>query len=312
MKNVRRTALPVILSLLLILSATSFAEGRNVVGVLTGNENFSILLSALGRAGLADTLQGEGPFTLFAPTNEAFQKLFEELQISAERLLEHPQLADVLLYHVVAGELMSAELSEDITAQALNEQELTVSLTGGVRINSSNVTTADIQASNGIIHVIDAVLVPPTFQASPQILPPMTVTDFVRTNPDFAILTSALESAGLAESLRSEGPFTLFAPTDKAFMKLLESLQITAEDLLGHPQLADVLLNHVVAGNLLSMDLRDGMTEKNLLGQEIRVNLDDGVKINESFVTLPDNIVFNGVIHVIDAVLLPGTFQPTP
>ncbi len=312
MKNVRRTALPVILSLLLILSATSFAEGRNVVGVLTGNENFSILLSALGRAGLADTLQGEGPFTLFAPTNEAFQKLFEELQISAERLLEHPQLADVLLYHVVAGELMSAELSEDITAQALNEQELTVSLTGGVRINSSNVTTADIQASNGIIHVIDAVLVPPTFQASPQILPPMTVTDFVRTNPDFAILTSALESAGLAESLRSEGPFTLFAPTDKAFMKLLESLQITAEDLLGHPQLADVLLNHVVAGNLLSTDLRDGMTEKNLLGQEIRVNLDDGVKINESFVTLPDNIVFNGVIHVIDAVLLPGTFQPTP
>lgn len=312
MKNVRRTALPVILSLLLILSAAGFAEGRNVVGVLTGNENFSILLSALGRAGLADTLQGEGPFTLFAPTNEAFQKLFEELQISAERLLEHPQLADVLLYHVVTGELMSAELSEGMTARALNEQELTVSLTGGVWINSSNVTTADIQASNGIIHVIDAVLVPPTFQASPQILPPMTVTDFVRTNPDFAILTSALESAGLAESLRSEGPFTLFAPTDEAFMILLEGLQITAEDLLGHPQLADVLLNHVVAGNLLSMDLRDGMTEKNLLGQEIRVNLDDGVKINESFVTLPDNIVFNGVIHVIDAVLLPGTFQPTP
>lgn len=312
MKNSRRSIISVLMSLLLMLSAASFAEGQSVVGVLTGNENFSILLSALGRAGLADSLQGDGPLTVFAPTNDAFLKLFEEYQITAERLLDHPQLADLLLYHVMAGERLSTDLNEGMTAQALNEQELTVSLTGGVRINASNVTTADIRASNGILHVIDAVLVPPTFQASPQILPPLTIVDLIRSNPDFSILANALEVSRLTETLRSEGPFTLFALKDEAFEKLLGSLKVTAEGLLGHPQLADVLLNHAVTGNILSTDLLNGMTLITLHGQEIAVNLDDGVKISEAAVTAPDLIVFNGVIHVIDTVLLPETFRMTP
>ena len=164
MRKTLKLIATVLMSLTLLLSATGYAQEQDIVGIAAGSEDFSILVAALQKAGLVEALQAEGPFTVFAPTNAAFEALLGALGITAEDLLNHPQLADVLLYHVVSGKVMSTDLSNGLTAATLGGQTITVDLTSGVKINTSNVTTADIEASNGVIHVIDAVLVPETFQ----------------------------------------------------------------------------------------------------------------------------------------------------
>ena len=135
----------------------------SIVDIALANDDFSILVAALVEADLVDALSGEGPFTVFAPTNAAFADLLEALDIEAADLLAHPQLADVLLYHVVSGQVMSGDLVDGMEAATLQGEMLTVDLTDGVMINASQVITADIEASNGVIHVIDTVLVPEAF-----------------------------------------------------------------------------------------------------------------------------------------------------
>jgi uncharacterized surface protein with fasciclin (FAS1) repeats len=135
----------------------------SIVDIALGNDDFSILVAALVEADLVDALSGDGPFTVFAPTNAAFGDLLEALDIEAADLLAHPQLADVLLYHVVSGRVLSTDLVDGMQATTLQGEMLTVDLTDGVMINASQVTTADIMASNGVIHVIDTVLVPDDF-----------------------------------------------------------------------------------------------------------------------------------------------------
>ena len=277
--------------------------------IAAGSEDFSILVAALQKAELVDALQGEGPFTVFAPTDAAFENLLAMLSISAEDLLAQPQLADVLLYHVVAGSVMSGDLQNGMTAETLGGQMITVDLSEGVKINTSAVITADIKASNGVIHVIDTVLIPETFQLASATAPLPSIVDIAVSNPDFSILVAALAKAELVEALQAEGPFTAFAPTNAAFEALLGELGITAEELLGQPQLADVLLYHVVSGAVLSTDLQNGMTAETLGGQSITVDLTDGVKINKSAVEIADIQASNGVIHVIDSVLIPETFE---
>ncbi|NCB36046.1 MAG: fasciclin domain-containing protein, partial [Clostridia bacterium] len=279
------------------------------VAIAAGSEDFTILTAALETAGLTEALQGEGPFTVFAPTDAAFENLLSALSISAEDLLAQPQLADVLLYHVVAGEVMSGDLQNGMTAETLGGQMITVDLSEGVKINTSAVITADIKASNGVIHVIDTVLIPETFQLASATAPLPSIVDIAVSNPDFSILVAALAKAELVEALQAEGPFTVFAPTNAAFEALLGELGITAEELLGQPQLADVLLYHVVSGAVLSTDLQNGMTAETLGGQSITVDLTDGVKINKSAVEIADIQASNGVIHVIDSVLIPETFE---
>ena len=327
----RNLALSLLLSLVLILSVPTFAQEQTVVDIAVSNPDFSTLVAAVQKTGLVEALSGEGPFTVFAPTNSAFEALLTALGISADDLLNNAQLRDVLLYHVVAGKVLSTDLTDGMAAATLGGQEITVSLTDGVKINDSTVIAADIEAINGVIHVIDTVLVPPTFQLAPaaqaeapepeavveeeaavepQPLP--SLVQIALSNPDFSTLVAAVQKADLAGALGGGGPFTVFAPTNEAFAKLLEGLGITAEDLLGHPQLGDVLLYHVVAGKVLSSDLTDGMAAPTLGGQEITVSLTDGVKINDSNVTAADIEASNGVIHVIDTVLVPPTFRLTP
>jgi len=156
----------IVLALMLAISIPVFAEEGTVVDIAVGSEDFSILVAALQRVELVGSLQGEGPFTVFAPTNAAFEKLLGELGIEAGDLLAHPQLSEVLLYHVVSGKVMSTDLSDGMMAPTLKGDSITVDLDGGVKINSSNVVTADIEASNGVIHVIDTVLVPSDFVLS--------------------------------------------------------------------------------------------------------------------------------------------------
>lgn len=170
MKKVVRCLLSLVALLFLSLSfaprasATTTDSSNDIVDIALGNEDFSILVSALQKAGLVDDLQGSGPFTVFAPTNAAFEKLLGELNITPEQLLAQPDLAKVLTYHVISGEVMAADLTNGMTAATLNGGNLTFDLSGSPKVNNANITTTDIDASNGVIHVIDTVLVPSNFQ----------------------------------------------------------------------------------------------------------------------------------------------------
>lgn len=157
------------LFLTVALSPTAFADNHGddpgtIVDIAVGNDDFSILVSALQRAELVETLQGDGPFTVFAPTNDAFADLLEALDITAEELLAQPDLANVLLYHVVAGEVLAGDLEDGMEAETVNGETVTFDLSGDPMVNDSNIVQTDIEASNGVIHVIDAVLVPSNFE----------------------------------------------------------------------------------------------------------------------------------------------------
>lgn len=157
---IRRTFLA--LSTVSMLAAGPvFAEAHSmdIVDTAVGAGTFNTLVAAVTAAGLVDTLKGEGPFTVFAPTDEAFAALPEG---TIEALLADPEaLAAILTYHVVAGKVMSTDLTEGMTAATVNGAEITITLEGGAKVNGANITTADIEASNGVIHVIDAVIMPP-------------------------------------------------------------------------------------------------------------------------------------------------------
>lgn len=137
---------------------------EDIVGIALGNEDFSILVSALQKAELVETLQGEGPFTVFAPTNAAFEKLLTELDVTPEELLAQPDLAKVLTYHVVPGKVMAADLTDGMKAETVNGEEVTFDLSGDPKVNESMITSTDIEATNGVVHVIDTVLVPSDFK----------------------------------------------------------------------------------------------------------------------------------------------------
>ena len=130
-----------------------------VVDIAASNPDFSILVEAVTKAGLAGALSAEGPFTVFAPTNEAFKALFKQLGVGGVKDLTAEQLTPILTYHVVAGKVMSTDLTNTSVA-TLNGQKIKIDLSKGVKINDSKVTTADISGKNGVVHVIDKVLLP--------------------------------------------------------------------------------------------------------------------------------------------------------
>jgi len=294
--------------MVLIMSLSVFSvygQEGDIVDVASSNDDFSILVTALATADLVSALEGEGPYTVFAPTDDAFAKLLASLNISAEDLLAHPQLSEVLLYHVVAGQVMSTDLSDGLMVETLQGETISFDLTDGAKVNMSMITGADIQATNGVIHVIDEVLVPESFVLNPI---DMDVVDIALGNEDFSMLVSLLSQANLVEALQGEGPFTVFAPTNAAFEQLLVDLNITAADLMAQPDLAQVLLYHVVAGKVMSTDLVDGMMATTLNGEDLLIDLSTGVMINESQVVIADIEATNGVVHVIDRILVPSNF----
>jgi uncharacterized surface protein with fasciclin (FAS1) repeats len=141
------------------LAAPAFAQDMNIVETAVAAGNFTTLAAALEAAGLIETLSGEGPFTVFAPTDEAFAALPEG---TVEALLaDIPALTAILTYHVVPGAVMSGDLTDGMIATTVNGADVTIGTEGGVTVNEANVTTADIVASNGVIHVIDMVILPP-------------------------------------------------------------------------------------------------------------------------------------------------------
>ena len=276
----------------------------NVAEVITGSDNHKTLAAAVSAAGLVQTLQGTGPYTVFAPTDAAFAALPDG---TVDALLDDPDgdLKDILLYHVVSGSIMSNALSNNMKVPTVYGEDLTVTITSeGVFINDAKVTVADIETQNGIVHVIDAVLIP----ASDEDPLPATVVDIVVGSEDHTTLTAAVTAADLVETLQGAGPFTVFAPTDAAFAALPDG---TVEALLNDiPALTNILLYHVVGSKAMSIDLSDEMEIETLSGDIVTVTINGGVFINDAKVTIADIEAENGVVHVIDAVLIPE--EPMP
>ena len=284
-------------------SCAGIISNNTVVDIIVNSPDHNTLEAAVIAAGLADDLSGDGPFTVFAPTDAAFAALPAGV---IDALLADPTgaLAEVLLYHVVGGLALSTDLSDGQMITTLLGQDITVTITmDGVMINNANVIVADILADNGVVHVIDAVLVPAA--------EPTTVVDIIVNSDVHNTLETAVIAAGLADDLSGTGPFTVFAPTDAAFAALPAGV---IDALLADPTgaLAEVLLYHVVGGLALSTDLSDGQMITTLLGEDITVTIDaNGVMINDAMVIVADILADNGVVHVIDAVLLPPPPQPT-
>ena len=290
-----------VLFMSLFFLAFSNTKAATVVDIIVGSEVHTTLATAVTEANLVGALQGEGPFTVFAPTDAAFAALPEGTVAS---LLEDPSgaLTDILLYHVVQTRALSGDLSNgQIIRTMLAGKDITVTLEEGrVFINEAEVVIANLEADNGVVHVIDAVLIP---AADPL---PATVVDIIVGSEVHTTLATAVTEANLVGALQGEGPFTVFAPTDAAFAALPEG---TLTSLLEDPSgaLTDILLYHVVQARALSGDLSNGQIISTMLeGKDITVTLEEGrVFINEAEVVIANLEADNGVVHVIDAVLIP-------
>ena len=284
--------------LLFALLIPFLGHSQTVVDVIVNSPDHETLEAAVIAADLVGTLSGDGPFTVFAPTDDAFAALPAG---TVEALLEDPagDLTQVLLYHVLSGQVESGDLSDGLMATTINGADIAVGIAGGVvTINGATVTTANVPATNGVVHVIDAVLLPPA---------PQTILDVVVNSPMHTTLQVAVEAAGLGGALSGAGPLTLFAPTDDAFAALPAG---TVEALLEDPSgaLTDVLLYHVVEGAVQAADLvEDDLVQTlNKKGVEISIASDGSVFINDAMVTMTDIVTPNGIVHVLDAVLVPN------
>ena len=276
------------------------SASNTVVDVIVGSPDHTTLEAAVIAAGLAETLSGDGPFTVFAPTDAAFALLADG---TLEYLLANTgALTSILTHHVYGGIALSTDLSDGMMVTTLAGTSLTVSITDeGVFIDNAMVTVANIETDNGVVHVIDAVLIPTEDETN-------TVVDVIVGSPDHTLLTAAVIAAGLAETLSGDGPFTVFAPTDAAFALLPEG---TLEYLLANTAaLTSILTHHVYGGTALSTDLSDGMMVTTLAGTSLTVSItDEGVFIDNAMVTVANIETNNGVVHVIDAVLLPANLS---
>ena len=287
------------LLLAILLSCLRIVQAQTVVDIIVNSPNHNTLEAAVGAAGLVNTLNGAGPFTVFAPTDAAFAALPAG---TVEALLNDiPALTAILSYHVVGASALSTDLTNGQVITTLNGAEVIVTINSdGVFINDAKVTVADIVTDNGVVHVIDAVLLPPAETN--------TIFDIIKNSPDHNTLEAAVIAAGLDGVLSGDDSYTVFAPTDAAFAALPVG---TIEALLADPQgaLTQVLLYHVADGLIPSSDIIELGDEEvyglMLNGKTVtfRVN-EDGVFINNAKIIVVDIEADNGIVHVIDAVLL--------
>ena len=239
------------------------------------------------------TLQGDGPFTVFAPTDQAF---IDAGIVLAD--LDTPEgkaaLSDILLYHVLSGEVPAANVTDCMSAPTVNGNPLSFTVGDSVMVNGATVVDADIATSNGVIHVIDKVLTP---TSTPNDLPRTAQCTGIHNS-----LVAAVIQAELLETLQGDGPFTLFAPTDQAFADA--GIDLTSLDTPeGKAALTDILLYHVHSGSVQASNISEGMMLQMVNGDNTTLSLTTG--INGANITLADVMTSNGIIHVIDAVLMP-------
>ena len=269
---------------------------NTVYDIVSNSSDHTTLHLAIDTCELDGALSGSGPFTLFAPTNAAFDNLPPGTLTSL--LSDLPTLTDILLHHVHGDSVMSGMLSDGDIVTTLLGTDLTVTIdSSGAYIDNAMITIVDQIADNGVVHIIDAVLLPP---------PSNTVYDIVSNSSDHTTLHLAIDTCELDGALSGSGPFTLFAPTNAAFDNLPPgTLTSLLSDL---PTLTDILLHHVHGDSVMSGMLSDGDIVTTLLGTDLTVTIDaSGAYIDNAMITIVDQIADNGVVHIIDAVLLPPT-----
>ncbi|MDH3729882.1 MAG: fasciclin domain-containing protein [Acidimicrobiia bacterium] len=280
----------------------SFDLGADIVDVAVADGRFTTLAAALGAADLVDTLKGPGPFTVFAPTDDAFAALEASSPGIIDALLaDIPALTDILLYHVASGEVPATTAFTLDSAVTVQGQKVYVTVDAGkLFINDAEVIINDVFASNGVIHVIDMVL------------QPKDIVDTAIAEGAFTTLVTALSAtegtSNLVTALRGEGPFTVLAPTDAAFAALEASSPGITAALLADPggALTDILLYHVLSGEAPASTVVTLDSATTLQGQKVYITLDGGsVFVNDAEVIVTDVYASNGVIHVIDTVLQP-------
>ena len=284
---------------------------NTITGKASATANLSILVQALVKADLAATLQGAGPYTVFAPTNDAFTAFLGTTSYATINDVPKEVLTQILLNHVVTGSVKSTDLSTGYiktlaqgSASSTNTLSMYVNTSAGVKLNGdAKVTTADIMASNGVIHIVDKVIGLPT------------VVTHAAANANFSTLVSVLNRPGepnFITALSGTGPFTVFAPTNDAFTAL--NLELAPGGIAGvsAANLTKVLQYHVVSGNVLAASLTEGQIVTPILtpAQTFTIQLTGGAKIKDandriSTIVATDVQCSNGVIHVLDRVLLP-------
>lgn len=287
--------------LFLSLMIVTSVNAQTVVDIVVNSPDHNTLETAVIAAELADDLSGAGPFTVFAPTDAAFAAIDPA---TLDALLADPtgDLATILSHHVVFGVADSSNITDGLAVGNLIAQNLAFSTsTGSLTVNGATITVTDLRASNGVVHVIDAVMLP-------MMVPTRingTIMDVVSTSPVHTTLNTLLETAGLDAALSGTGPFTLFAPTDAAIAALP---QATVDALLADPTgaLTDVLLFHAVNGVASTDNITDGLVIGSLSGKNLSFTATaNGVSVEQSNISVFDIYTNNGVVHVIDAVLVP-------
>ncbi len=298
------------------LSAVSCDDDDNTItaeptiaAVVAGNANFSSLKAALDRADLTSTLNGAGPFTVFAPTNAAFSAFLQANGFANLEAVPVDVLRNTLLNHVVTGSVASTALTNgyvktNATNSTGNFLDLYVDIRAGVVLNGGpEVTSADNEALNGIIHIVDEVIALPT------------ITTLAVANPNFSSLVAALGQQSLVATVSSAGPFTVFAPLNSSFQALIDADPndniSSIQDILALPNLTAVLTYHVAPGAVRAAAITNGLVVNTAnTGTSFTINTTNGVRITDANgrvtnVLVTDVTATNGVVHAIDNVLLP-------
>ncbi|SFN05363.1 fasciclin domain-containing protein [Variovorax sp. OV329] len=306
----------------LILSATALASAvvlpgcggsddienrQDVVDLAASKPELSIFVEAVGAAGLTATLKGSGPFTVFAPNNDAFVALLGELGTTKDALFaDKATLTAVLKFHVLDKLVARANIPSGKAIEPISGGFFKIDKVGDAyntqdgRNRAGHVVATDSFALNGVLHVVDRVLLPAN-------------KDIVQTaqgTPSLSILVAAVAAAGLVDTLKGSGPFTVFAPTNDAFAALLTELGVTQEALLADKaMLTKVLTYHVVPSRVLKAEIPFDTSIATVQGSAIRINSNFQItdqRNRVSNITGADVFATNGVVHVIGKVLLPA------
>lgn len=288
-----------------LLMGLSF--GENVVEVAVGSSNlFSALVDLVLTAELDAALSTTQDITVFAPTDDAFGKLHQSSIEILKSEQWRPHLKNLLMQHVLPLKVLSTDISDGLTAAALNGEEVTLNLpsSGGVLINDkSNVIQADVPADNGVIHAVDTVLFPEWVSNS--------IVDRAVSDPELAILTNLVDQLHLTNALSVQGPFTVFAPTDKAFVEGLNALGV--QDGMVTIHLASSLLTyHIVRGIFSASDIEDGLELTTIQGEKLIFAFNgDAAQVNGQNIFATDILTNNGIVHKIDGLLIPQSVAPS-
>lgn len=279
---------------------------QTITTIVSNNTNFSLLKTAVVKAGLATTLNGTGPFTVFAPSDTAFAG--SGITASVINSLTADQLKTILLYHTIPANIPAANVPAGPNAKVITASGDSVFVTknaNGVFVNGIPVTQADIMASNGVIHALARVLIPPVGN----------IVQVAQSDTSFSYLVAAVLRASqgavnVASVLSGPGPFTVFAPTNAAF-RAAGFATVNDINNADPATLTSILTYHVIAGRIFSSDLTQGAQPTTLNTGKLTISLTGGATVKGNSNTVASNIIAtnimatNGVVHVIDRVLLP-------